>query len=356
MESKDLIDAVHAAAAGRSYPAPDLLRLLVRNAIKTLSSENETIRPLSHSGLPGGIVRIDSPYVAIVPDLHGRADLLDDLLRSPAPVSPAVSTAELIVRKDLTLICLGDVLNTEGRESAERWVRAARHIAESGDEKAVLSAEMDEEMGLSLRSLEIVMKLKTLVPENFHCLKGNHDNIGNLNDGGDASFYKYAYEGAMGAAWFFLRYGLPLLQELRRYERLLPLLAVGNGFCASHAEPAFPLTWNGLLDYRDRPEVVRALIWTGNGEAREDSVRISLEGLLGSAGGAGQALWFSGHRPIAGTHALRASGRLVQIHNPSRRQIVWLENSQAGGSSALSFFEIGREGEPLKLLDSIPRI
>lgn len=30
-------------------------------------------------------------------------------------------------------------------------------------------------------------------------------------------------------------------------------------------------------------------------------------------------MYISGHRPVKGTYALRASGKLVQIHNPSLR-------------------------------------
>ncbi|HWP68320.1 MAG TPA: hypothetical protein VN437_03385, partial [Rectinemataceae bacterium] len=256
----ELAKSIHAIASASGYPDPKIFGDLVDDAIAVLAAEDEKLRPRSATGLPGGIIRIDTHYVAIVPDLHGRAGFLDDLFRSPAPTSPDVTFRDLLASRELSIICLGDILNTEGPEGGDRWRRAARRLSTEPDHKGLLGAEMDEEMGASLRSLQLVMTLKTRFPAGFHCLKGNHDNIGNFSDDGDSAFYKYAMEGAMGAEWFRLRYGEALIGKVRRYERLLPLIALGAGFIASHAEPAFALSREDLLEYRERPDVVRALI------------------------------------------------------------------------------------------------
>ena len=342
---------IHAIALASGYPDPLELGELAGEAISALSMENGLLRPRSRAGRPGGLVRIDTPFVAIVPDLHGRVDLLDDLLRSPAPNSPKAILFDLLASRELSLICLGDILNTEGPEGADRWRRAARRLSETHDREGLLGPEMDEEMGVSLRSLQLVMTLKARVPEAFHCLKGNHDNIGNVLADGDAAFYKYAMEGAMGAEWFRLRYGEERGLILRRYERLLPLVASGKYFCASHAEPAFAMSLENLLDYGERPDVVRGLIWTENGEASEGSVIETMRAILGPVVGE-TGVWLAGHRPVTGNFTRRARGRLLQFHNPEHRRVAWIDN-RTDDRPSITLYEIDRQRGSLWPLETL---
>jgi hypothetical protein len=350
-----LLELAHAVASSSEYPEPAAFSDLVDEAIEVLAAENGKTRPRSASGHPGGLVRIDSPITAIVPDLHGRVEFLDDLLNAPSPTSLETKLCDLVENRELTILCLGDILNTEGPKGADRWRRAAGRFSRGYDAAALLSAEMDEEMGVSLRALQLAMTIKTLMPRGFHCLKGNHDNIGNLNADGDSAFFKYAMEGAMGAEWFRLRYGEELIRKVRRYERLLPLVAVGEGFIASHAEPAFALSYDDIIEYRERPDVVRSLIWTENGEAHEGSVLETMHALLGRNIGENPA-WLAGHRPVAGIFSTRAFGRLIQFHNPLRRQIAWIDSRTNAGSTTISFHELGPRGENLELLETLTPI
>ena len=347
-----LAESVHAIASASGYPDPLELGELAGEAIFALSTEDELLRPRSGTGRPGGLVRVDSPFVAVVPDLHGRVGLLDDLLRSPAPDSPKTRLFDLLASRELSLICLGDVLNTEGPEGAVRWRRAVRRLSETRNEEGLLGPEMDEEMGASLRSLQLVMTLKARAPRAFHCLKGNHDNIRNLVADGDTAFYKYAMEGAMGAEWFRLRYGEELGMTLRRYERLLPLVASGKHFCASHAEPAFAMSLGDILDYGDRPDVVRGLIWTENEEAGEGSVMETMRAILGPVA-CETGLWLAGHRPVSGDFSRRAGGRLLQFHNPEHRRVAWIDN-RTDHRLSMTLYEIepGRGG--LWPLEALP--
>lgn len=351
----ELAKSIHAIASAPGYPDPAAFGNLVDDAIAVLAAEDEKIRPRSAAGLPGGLIRIDTPYVAIVPDLHARAGFLDDLFRSPSPTSPGVKLRDLLANRELSIICLGDILNTEGPEGGDRWRRAARRLSAEPNQTGLLGAEMDGEMGASLRSLQLVMTLKTRFSTGFHCLKGNHDNMGNFSTDGDSAFYKYAMEGAMGAEWFKLRYGEELIGKVRRYERLLPLIALGEGFIASHAEPAFALSREDLLEYRERPDVVHALIWTENGEAKEGSVVGTMKALLGHNIGENMA-WLAGHRPVAGNYFSRAKGRLIQFHNPARRNIAWIDNRADASSSAIAFYEIKPRGKNPELLETLPPI
>ena len=128
----------------------------------------------------------------------------------------------------------------------------------------------------------------------------------------------------MVASWFGETYGTGLRVRYREFETGLPLLALGRRFAASHAEPAFPLTREDVVEYRSRPDVVEALIWTPNDGAIDGSVAWSLEALLGEDAREG-VLWFGGHRPVVGRYALRAGGRYVQFHNPGERRVVLLD-------------------------------
>lgn len=351
--ANDILELAHSLASRREYPEPARLAEFSEAAILALSSEFPEIRPRSASKEPGGFVRVASPYVAVLPDLHARSSMLSDLLGSVSPADSRTRLVDLILDGRLTLVCLGDVLHSEGRLGAERWGGAAKSLESGQGLGGILSPEMDEEMAASLGALCLVMMLKARFGGNFHCLKGNHDNIGNSGTDGDFPFFKYALEGAMGAEWFRLRYGEALMKTIRRYELLLPLVAVGNWFCASHAEPAFPLREVDLLDYRARADVVKALIWTGNGHAEENAVSESLKVLLGVSIDDRRSLWISGHRPVQGAFALRAGGRLVQIHSVDRRQVAWIENGAEGMSAGLSLYEIADGGGELTLVDSV---
>jgi hypothetical protein len=173
---------------------------------------------------------------------------------------------------------------------------------------------MDEEMRESLGLMQMVMECKAAFPHRFHFLKGNHENIANEEGGGNHPFVKFALEGFMVADYMRLFYGDEVLAGHYEFEKLLPLLAVGHGFLASHAEPARFFPRERVVAFRDDPQVVLGLTWTGDGEAEADSVRRMLEHYLGQAEG---AYYFGGHRPVRGFN-LRADGRYVQIHDPER--------------------------------------
>ncbi len=373
--SAELIALARELASSGTYPPPARLSALTEAAISAMRAEDPSIRPRAASGEPGGLVALGAPFVALVPDLHARAALLADLLASEPPAAQAsrglsasrnagetladaafadtapsgTTLADMALDGHLAILCLGDVLNAEGPAAQSRWNQAMDDLA-SGGAHALLSPAMDEEMGLSLSALCLVMLLKTRLGAAFHCLKGNHDNLSNSGRDGDSSFRKYALEGAMGAEWSRMRYGEAALAAVRRYELLLPLVAAGRAFCASHAEPAFPVDASSLLDYRSRPALVRALIWTANDQAEEGAAAGSLEALLGERARGG--LWFAGHRPVAGVFGLRAGGRLLQIHNPGRDQIAWIDNRPTAGSPEIRFFEVEKGGGALRFLES----
>jgi hypothetical protein len=328
-----LIALARELASGGSYPPPARLAELTEMAVSALRAEETSVRPRAAAGEPGGLVALGAPFVAVVPDLHARARLLADLLASEPPAAEAA---------------LG---RPAAQSPARNTVTTIADDLSSGGGNALLSPSMDEEMGLSLSALCLVMLLKANLKAAFHCLKGNHDNLSNSSGDGDSGFRKYALEGAMGAEWSRLRYGEAALDAVRRYELLLPLVATGRAFCASHAEPAFPVTAPDLRNYRSHPALVRALTWTANGQAEEGAVAESLAALLG--GRAAGGLWLAGHRPIPGAFGLRADGRLLQIHNPGRNQIAWIDNRAEAGRLEVRFYEVENGGGAMRFLESL---
>jgi hypothetical protein len=315
---------------------------LVGEARAAMGSSQPSLRPRDSRGMPGGLLRLPAVPTILVPDLHGRIDFLAALLgwrpplreaqprsRAGAPSEVELagkSVAQLLEEGELCLVCLGDAFHTEQGEAQRRWASALREFASGW----VRSDAMDEEMSLALSTVRIVLELLGAFPSCFFYLKGNHDNLANEEGGGDHPFRKYAMEGAMVASWFERRYGKDLLAEYRRLELDLPLAVAGPRFAASHGEPRVPLGIEDIVEYRRRAWVVEALIWTANDEAEEGSVSASLATLLGRerplpriARGPGPR-WFGGHRPVRGAYALRAGGRYVQFHDPSRYNIAFL--------------------------------
>jgi len=301
-----------------ALPGKADLAVVVAAAAAELGREDAGIRPPDSSGRPGGIVELPALPTVLVPDLHARPSFLASVL-GWTPPGCLESLATLLEGGKACLVCLGDVFHSEAGGAPRRWSKAFREYASGWASRAA----MDEEMGLSLAAARIVLEAKAAFPATFHYLKGNHDNIADEEGGGDHSFYKFAAEGEMVASWFRFCYGEDLLSEYRELELSLPLAAVGPRFVASHGEPAFALSRQDLLEYRSRPDVVEALIWTGNGDAEDFSVARGLEALLGPERAPG-ARWFAGHRPVDGRYALRAGGAFVQFHDPDARRVAYL--------------------------------
>jgi hypothetical protein len=306
-------------AEGRKLPARRELATAVEAATAVLEAEDSRLRPRDSSGRPGGLLLLPELPTVLVPDLHARPAFLASVFGWRPPGMKG-SLASLLESGEASLVCLGDLFHSEAGGARDRWMRAFREYSSAWASRSV----MDEEMARALAVARIVLEAKSAFPGHFHCLKGNHDNITDEEGRGDHSFYKFAAEGEMVASWFRATYGTRLQGLYREFELGLPILALGKRFAASHAEPAFTLTREDVVEYRTRPDVVEALIWTPNDEAMPGSVARSLNALFGD-GGAEGVLWFAGHRPVAGGYGLRAGGRFVQFHEPGSRRVAFLE-------------------------------
>lgn len=322
-EAEAMMARARILAEKPSLPERSELAALVAEAEAALGSETASLRPPDSAGRPGGLIELPALPTVLVPDLHARPHFIASVL-SWTPRGFREPLASLLAEGRANLVCLGDVFHSEAGSAPRRWAAAFREYASRWNSQV----SMDEEMGLTLAAARIVLDAKCSFPSNFHYIKGNHDNIADEEGKGDHSFYKFAEEGAMVASWFRAAYGEALLASYRRLELDLPLLVLGPRFAASHGEPAFALSRPDLIEYRSRPDVVEALIWTANGEAEELSVDRSLRALLGPRRAEG-ALWFAGHRPVDTRYVLRARGKLVQFHNPGACRVALLEPDRA---------------------------
>lgn len=287
--------------------------------LDALADENPIIRPRDRAGMPGGLVLLDSNITTIlVPDLHARTGYMNSLIDMNVAGSPLLDG---LIEGSLQVLCVGDGFHSEAR-GAERWRRAWKEY-KGGFRR---HAAMDDEMREGLNLMAMVMILKTAFPERFHFLKGNHENVANVETGGNRPFGKYAWEGQMVRDWFIEFLGGGMLDRWAEFENTLPILAVGNRFLVSHAEPRTFYERERLIEYRGDDELIFDFTWTGNGEAEQGSVDAMLEHYLG--GDSENALYFGGHRPVRGLFGLRAEKRYIQIHNPERHIVAVLESGR----------------------------
>ena len=234
-----------------------------------------------------------------------------------------LSAADRLAAGQLQVLFLGDGFHAEGRAVA-RW-QAALEEFKGGYRK---HGNMDAEMRESLGVMEMVMTLKRHFPDHLHFLKGNHENIANEQGEGNYPFLKFANEGLMVRIYMEHFYGEEILKVYSELEKSFPLLAVGGNFLASHAEPAWFIPKQEVIEYRRQPQVVYGLTWTDNEEAEPGSVEQMLEHYLG-AEAAATAFHLGGHRPVRGNYNLRSDGRYVQIHDPDRYVVAVLPAGRA---------------------------
>ena len=213
-----------------TVPDSQVLSAVLDAARKSLSEEDPGLRPRDSAGRPGGLILLKPGITTVaVPDLHARTDYMASLVDMSVAGEPLLQG---LLAGRLQVVCVGDGLHSEAR-GADRWRRAWEEYEEGFRRHEAMDEEMRE--GLSLMAM--VMMLKTAAPDGFHFLKGNHENIANDWAGGNRPFGKYAWEGRMVKDWFLTFLGEDMLLRWADFEASLPLLAVGDHFLISHAEP-----------------------------------------------------------------------------------------------------------------------
>lgn len=309
-----------------ALPSHDELFELSDKACMVLENENESYRPKNKEGFCGGLIDFSAQRkpLILIPDLHGRPEFLKNILEVSLPPlkdfwDAPTSVLNLLEDKKICMVFVGDAMHTE-KTTVYRWCEA-----QSDFEKGIFTGEaMSAEMAENLTLLCGLMKLKISFPEDFHFLKGNHENITNRNTGGDFAFRKYADEGNM--VKYFIRdfYGDDILYMISCFEDALPLMFAGQKILVSHAEPIKGFSRKQVINSRLDPKVVEGLTWTDNDNAFEDSCRIMFQEFFGKENAA-TSYFFGGHRPVQENYKIRQNGSFIQFHNPLKQNIIFLK-------------------------------
>ena len=288
-------------------------------------TDKDGYRPAASDGCPGGLLDFheDQLPLLIIPDFHARPYFLLNILEykifDDSSEGGAATVFEAVEQGRLRILSVGDILHTE-RGTRERWAAAYIEFLKEIYTGPSISAEMQE--GLCL--LCALLVLKKQFPSYVHILKGNHENILNENGGGDFAFKKFVDEGEMCRCFIQEYYGDDILYLMNCVERSLPLFYFGKQCSVSHAEPMRAFGRQELIDARQNEEVVRGLIWTNNGEAEEKSARVTVQNLF-DAGVPKGYLYLGGHRPVQGNYKLLQDGFYIQIHNPGKQNVVFVQ-------------------------------
>lgn len=315
-------------------PSHDFLFQLLDEVTTILEQEISEIRPADSEGNPGGLVILENENSSIlVPDIHARPQFIKNFLTFTVPKRfsslplkqrKKESVYTLLQKKQINCICVGDAFHTE--KTIDRW----EQIQKEFDQGNCTGPAMKQEMTECLASFTALLTMKKEFPENFYFIKGNHENVMNINHNGDRSFYKYADEAAMVKQFISAYYGDDILYLISCYENLLPFVVKTKKCVVSHAEPALSLTKSQLINVKSDPHFVYSLIWTKNGEVEEPTVSNILKELFPEQTDKElkEIFYFTGHRPVKEIYELRQNGKLIQFHNILAQRIAIVSNNK----------------------------
>lgn len=316
-------DKLHNLYQQEKLPEHDYLFNLADRTASVLENEDASYRPYTEEGKPGALLdfmKAPPLPLVVVPDLHARSYFLLNVLDFIPPAGFLDSSLaehtilEALEQGGVRVVCVGDALHAEQR-AKERWQQSWQEFNSGATMGPAVTAEMAE--GLTL--LSMVMECKCRIPQAFHFIKGNHENILNRRGGGDFPFCKFANEGEQVRCFMRDMYGDDVLHVISCFEKELPVAAVFPRCLVSHAEPRRAFTRQELIDARNSSETVFDLTWTENDAAKEGGVKQMLDTV---SGGSEEAVYLAGHRPVQGNYALRQKGLFIQIHNTECQNVA----------------------------------
>ena len=262
----------------------------------------------------------DLPLI-IIQDIHARTDFIKNILNYTITpelnfikTAKQISVYQALKKNKIRIICVGDALHTE-INTIERWKNIQIEFSKNIFTGPAATLEARD----CFNTLFALLLLKISFPNNFHFLKGNHENIYNTTGDGDYSFRKIADEGNTLKRFIQNYYGEDILYLISYYEKSLPLISITKQCVISHAEPRTSYTKNELINAKQNPQIIEDLTWTNNDEAEENSVKKIIKNLLGTNS---KAIYFAGHRPVIENFKKLHNGLFYQIHNPHKQNIV----------------------------------
>lgn len=326
MDKKTLLDSFYDYSLHSRLPSQKKILSLAKKAIELLENESPDYREkIPGTQIAGGFLDFRSQKampLIVVPDIHARPDFIYNILNFVLPKKlsgfrEGIKIIEALEEKKIRVLLVGDILHAEGRARA-RWEKAFWAYDTEGE---INSRYMREEMREGLAALLAVMQAKILWPENFHCLKGNHENIKNERGEGNFPFRKFVMEGQMVFDFMRSVYEPEVLESVYAFEKSLPFAYCSKNIFVSHAEPMDFFERSQLVEAALDESVVYGLTWTANDEAKIGSVSKTLDSYCNPPAGV-QARYIGGHRPVPENYLLRQGGLYVQIHNPRKQNVA----------------------------------
>ena len=293
-------------------------------ATEVLDNEITSYRQKNEQEKAGSVLDFtqdkDLPLI-IIPDIHARTDFIKNILNYTITpelnfikTAKQISVYQALKKNKIRIICVGDALHTE-INTIERWKNIQIEFSKNIFTGPAATLEARD----CFNTLFALLLLKISFPNNFHFLKGNHENIYNTTGDGDYSFRKIADEGNTLKRFIQNYYGEDILYLISYYEKSLPLISITKQCVISHAEPRTSYTKNELINAKQNPQFIEDLTWTNNDEAEENSVKKIIKNLLGTNS---KAIYFAGHRPVIENFKKLHNGLFYQIHNPHKQNIV----------------------------------
>ena len=246
----------------------------------------------------------------VVSDLHARRDFLMEVLQAKRG---GVTVLELLRQGKINVVLVGDAVHSE---VSANWP----HIWDVDYDQ-----KMNAEMARNLNIMKMIMDLKAEFPDNFHYIRGNHDEI-------NGTFTKYANEGYKVRKWMEKTYGKDFVAQWAAFEDALPILAIGKtaqqSFVISHTVPNEVLGYN-QINRRDpaitvEPNGESGLLWTDNTRMLDNQLTTAIRGTLRNLGLPENSQWIIGHRDVdKGTlYRSQLGGQLVQINDKQQHLVA----------------------------------
>lgn len=293
--------------------------------------KKEVCREKDLTNLAGGLVALkDDQYTILIPDLHGRYEFLQQALTVEIEGVPLLRRIEECTAQ---IVCVGDGMHGEIRVK-DRWKNAFQEYIGGFVQYDSMFEEMDE----NFKTMKLVMDMKINFPNQFHFLKGNHENIKDESEDGNHPFAKFAAEGPMTRNFVEKFYGTEFIEQWSQFEKNLPLLAYDGNFIVSHARPKKVFTKNNIINFRRSPDTIEGLTWTRDQAAEPGCSLKMMKELIGMENG----LWFCGHTAIATLYRFWEEERIVQFHNP-RKPIVVVIDPGTGFSLSNNVFDLNEK-------------
>ena len=252
----------------------------------------------------GGLVLVpaDLPTV-LLPDLHAQRDYLVQALEMRVD---GKTVFERLSQGKLVLVCMGDGMHSEER-NLQQWLQAEREITNGSGESPAMEKEMVESLGL----LTMVMDLKVAFPNHFYFVRGNHED---MDPQRPYRKFTSAGESNLVKKWVIHHYGQDFLKDWHHFECLLPLVAIGGSFVASHSPPGLAITKESVQARED--QAFRSCTWSDNPNWAEGGAeQKAFEENCLRFGVDAKRPWLCGHRKVEGAlFRSQCGGKVIQIN------------------------------------------